>query len=415
MDLTCPKCNKPFKGRPPFCPACGASLTHNIQPVNADPLIGRIINKVYRIDTLVGEGAMGRVYQAEDIGLRKKVALKVLRANLVNDEIVVRRFEREGQAASRLNHPNSISIYGCGQEDDGLLWIAMEFIQGRDLGTIIAEESPIPPARIIHIFKQICEALDDAHSAQVIHRDLKPANVVCFDYRHTKDYVKVLDFGIAKIIDPSADYQPLTREGIVCGTPAYMSPEQIQGFELDNRTDLFSLGIILYQTMTGKLPFYAESPVEVATKIVIEKPKWPHELRPEWSYPPELEAIAMKLLEKKRENRFETAFKVKEALDVVSRILESRSDAALALPPDEIARLLHSCDLELPLDGAATVRVSQKVVEKAIAQAQAQQPVTKKPESQPVSKPEQNKNTKLLGIGIVVGIVIAILVAFLLK
>ena len=148
--------------------------------------------------------------------------------------------------------------------------MATEFIQGRDLGTIIAEDSPLPAQRVLHIMSQVCDALDEAHAANVIHRDLKPANIICFDHRRTPDFVKVLDFGIAKIMDSENEFQPLTREGIVCGTPAYMSPEQVQGLELDARSDLFSLGIILYQTLTGRLPFLGDSAVEVATKIVVD-------------------------------------------------------------------------------------------------------------------------------------------------
>ena len=221
----CPKCQKPIEGRPNFCPSCGASITVAAKGDN-DPLIGRTIANDFRIEQLVGEGAMGRVYQAQHLTLKKQVALKVLRPSLVSDATVVKRFEREAQAASRLNHPNCISIFGFGQEDGGeLLWMAMEFIKGRDLCTIIAEDAPLPTARIVHIIAQVCDALDEAHSANIIHRDLKPANIVCFNHRRTSDFVKVLDFGIAKITDPGSDYQPLTRDGIVCGTPAYMSPE----------------------------------------------------------------------------------------------------------------------------------------------------------------------------------------------
>ena len=356
----CPTCGRQVDGQPNFCPGCGSSLTFGSR-ADRDPLVGRTIGGSFKVEKLIGEGAMGRVYQADHIQLKKKVALKILRSNLVNDQTVVKRFEREAQAASRLNNPNCISIFGFGQEDDGaLLWMAMEFIQGRDLGTIIAEESPLKTDRIVHIIGQVCEALDEAHSANIIHRDLKPANVVCYDHRRTKDFVKVLDFGIAKIIDPGDDYQALTRDGIVCGTPAYMSPEQVQGFELDNRSDLFSLGIILYQTLTAKLPFYAESAVEVATKIVIEDPSKPSQQRPEWSYPPELEAIALRLLSKKKEERFANALEVKEALEECMETLKARQDASLDLNPDEVAELI--ADQGTPLDGAQTLQLSTDMI-----------------------------------------------------
>ena len=326
----CPKCGYEIDGRPNFCPSCGVSRTY-YRDTGSDPLIGRVIDGTYQVIGLVGEGAMGRVYRAEHVQLRKEVALKILRANLVSDTTVVQRFEREAQAASRLNHPNCISMFGFGKnESEALLWMAMEFVQGRDLGTIINEDSPLPTRRVVHIMAQVCDALDEAHSAGVIHRDLKPANIVCFDHRRTKDFAKVLDFGIAKITDAEHQYRPLTRDGIVCGTPAYMSPEQVQGLELDARSDLFSLGIILYQTLTGRLPFLGESAVEVATKIVIDAPLSPSQARSDWSYPAELEAIVL-LLEKSREDRFDNAHEVKTALEECLDKLKDRRDASLEI------------------------------------------------------------------------------------
>lgn len=360
----CPTCGHEIKGRPNFCPACGSSLTYN--EGETDPLVARVIGGTYTIEGLIGEGAMGRVYSAENVQLKKKVALKILRSNLVSDATVVKRFEREAQAASRLNHPNCISIFGFGKEDEGdLLWMAMEYIHGRDLGTIIANDAPLAVERIVHIMSQVCEALDEAHSAMIIHRDLKPANIVCFDHRRTRDFVKVLDFGIAKITDPGENYQPLTRDGIVCGTPAYMSPEQVQGFELDNRSDLFSLGIILYQAITGKLPFYAESAVEVATKIVIDDPEPPSVVRPEWSYPRELEAVVLKLLQKNKEDRYPNAIAVKDALEACLDTLRERRDASLDLSPAELAEIM--ADLDQPITGAATLQFSQEEVRSAMA------------------------------------------------
>ena len=367
----CSKCGHPIEGRPNFCPSCGASQTYD-RSVGDDPLIGRLIDGNYLVESLIGQGAMGRVYQAQHQSLRKTVALKILRSSLVGDQTVVKRFEREALAASRLNHPNCITIYGFGTEDNGdLLWMAMEFVQGRDLGLVIAEESPLETRRLVHIMTQVCEALDEAHSAKIVHRDLKPANIVCFEHRRISDFVKVLDFGIAKIIDPDEDYQPLTRDGIVCGTPAYMSPEQVQGFELDNRSDLFSLGIIIYQTLTGQLPFFAESAVEVATKIVIDEPVPPSKVRSDWSYPPELEAIVLKLLAKKKDERYRHAMEVKEALDDCLRRLEERRDPSLELRPDQVAELMSDADPRL--EGASTVRFDDAELQAALKNADGRQ------------------------------------------
>lgn len=362
----CPKCSHAIEGQINFCPACGTSLTFGTQ--ESDPLIGRILGGVYRIESLIGEGAMGRVYRAQQTQLRRTVAVKILRSNLVSDTTVVKRFEREALAASRLHHPSCISIYGFGQEDGGdLLWMAMELVQGRDLGTVIAEDSPISIQRVVHILGQVCDALDEAHSANIIHRDLKPANIVLFDHRNSKDVVKVLDFGIAKITDPDGDYQPLTRDGIVCGTPAYMSPEQVQGLPLDHRSDLFSLGIILYQTLTDTLPFFADSAVEVATKIVIEEPTPPSQMRTDWSYPAELEAVVLKLLSKDKTQRHANALEVKADLEHCLQALKERQDASLALAPDEIAELM--ADADLPMEGAATIQLSADMVAHAMNEA----------------------------------------------
>ena len=176
--FTCGKCNFAINGRPNFCPSCGSSLTYS-EPNDLDPLLGRVLAGTYELLSIAGEGAMGKVYQAYHRTLDKPVAVKVLRKKLVSDATVVRRFEREARAASRLDHPNCISILGFGQEhNEEILWMAMEFVQGRALSSIIAEDSPLPAQRVLNIFAQVCDALDEAHSAQIVHRDLKPANII---------------------------------------------------------------------------------------------------------------------------------------------------------------------------------------------------------------------------------------------
>jgi serine/threonine protein kinase len=193
-----------------------------------------------------------------------------------------------------------------------------------------------------------------------VHRDLKPANIICYDHRRNPDFVKVLDFGIAKVLDQDSNHTPLTREGIVCGTPAFMSPEQVQGLPLDNRSDLFSLGIILYQTLTGKLPFLAESAVEVATKIVMEKPLPPSAVRSDWTYPPEFEKIVLKLLNKNREERYAHALEVRQALEECLAELKERRDAALDFSPDELADIVGAD--HMVEGGTDTVRLDEDMV-----------------------------------------------------
>ena len=201
-----------------------------------DPVPGRVVAGNFRIDRLIGAGAMGNVYKAEQLSLSKPVAVKVLHAHLHSDEKLVTRFKREAKSASLLNHPNSISILDFGQSDDGAMFIAMEFVSGKDLHQILTREWPLPESRVIKIINQVLSALADAHGAGVIHRDLKPENIMVEQRRDQSDFVKVLDFGIAKIQDSAGEDGPaLTRAGFVCGTPEYMSPEQARGAALDHR------------------------------------------------------------------------------------------------------------------------------------------------------------------------------------
>lgn len=265
----CPKCGHQIEGRPNFCPTCGASQTYD-RAAGDDPLIGRLIDNTYLVESLIGQGAMGRVYQAQHTTLRKKVALKILRSSLVGDPTVVKRFEREALAASRLNHPNCITIYGFGSEDGGdLLWMAMEFVQGRDLGTIIAEESPLETRRVVHIMTQVCEALDEAHSANIVHRDLKPANIKV----RRDGTVKVLDFGLARVVAPpdsssATTTLALTSAGSVVGTAAYMSPEQARGEPIDKRTDIWAFGCVLYEMLSGHAAFARATPSDTIAAVL---------------------------------------------------------------------------------------------------------------------------------------------------
>jgi serine/threonine-protein kinase len=247
---------------------------------------------------------MGKVYKAHHVALDKTVVLKVLRHSLLSDERTVARFKREAKAASRLNHPNSISILDFGQVDDGALFIAMEFVPGQDLHTVLSKDGPLPEARIVRVISQVLSALSDAHRAGVIHRDLKPENIMVEQRRTDSDFVKVLDFGIAKIQDSSGDDGPaLTRTGFVCGTPEYMSPEQARGSPLDHRSDLYAVGVILYQLVTGRLPFESDSAVGFATKHLTEEPVPPSRRRPDLRISPAMERVIMRALAKNPDDR----------------------------------------------------------------------------------------------------------------
>src|SRR5262249_25694380 len=216
------------------------------------------------------------------LSLDKPVVVKVLHRSLLADPGTVARFEREARAASRLHHPNSITVIDFGGTEDGSQYIAMELVAGKDLYQLLTSHWPLPEARVARIMGQVLSALADAHAAGVIHRDLKPENIMVEERRGEGDLVKVLDFGIAKIQESAGEQgAPLTRAGFVCGTPEYMSPEQARGAELDPRSDLYTVGVILYQLTTGALPFTAASPVALATKHLTEKPVPPRERRPD--------------------------------------------------------------------------------------------------------------------------------------
>ncbi|NVJ27728.1 MULTISPECIES: serine/threonine-protein kinase [Myxococcus] len=298
--MHCPSCGADAQESSRFCPACGATL---VRAPDADDYVGLTIAQKYRVEALIGEGGMGRVFRARQISLDKVVVLKVLRHTLLSDERTVARFQREAKAASRLNHRNSISVLDFGQAEDGALYIAMEYVAGQDLHQILSREWPLGEGRVVRIVSQVLGALSDAHGAGVIHRDLKPENIMVEQRRNEPDFVKVLDFGIAKITDSTDDGPALTRAGFVCGTPEYMSPEQARGATLDHRSDLYAVGVILYQLMTGLLPFESDSAVGFATKHLTEEPPPPTRRRPDARISPAMERLILRTLSKSPDDR----------------------------------------------------------------------------------------------------------------
>ncbi|MBI2894476.1 MAG: protein kinase [Deltaproteobacteria bacterium] len=348
MMAECPHCLEVVPALEGACPRCRQDLA--AQP-GADPLIGKIVAENFEILELLGIGAMGRVFRARQISLDKVVAIKVLHRHLVGDPKLAKRFHREARAASRLNSPNSLQIIDFGQAADGTLYIAMEYLEGESLADLIERDFPFSPARIHRILAQVCDALDEAHEAGIIHRDLKPENILVTARRGEADFVKVCDFGIAKIQDTKAEDTDaqITMAGLVCGTPEYMSPEQARGDPLDGRTDVYAVGVIAYQMVTGKLPFSAETALGVITKHITEAVVPPTRSRPDLQIPGELEAVVLRAMSKNREDRQASAGDLKRELAAaLARIADPsrRHPSKDVLPVAPPARTIMSGEIE---------------------------------------------------------------------
>jgi eukaryotic-like serine/threonine-protein kinase len=292
-----------------FCANCGGLMP--VEPEKGqDAMIGQLIGGRYRIKGVLGEGGMGIVYTGEQqMGSTvRKVAIKTLHQHLSKDPSVLARFHRECGTVAQLEHPNTIKFYDFGATADGTLYIAMEFVAGRSLSDVVLD-GPISPDRVIKIMRQVCGALDEAHMQGVIHRDLKPENIVLTDRAGETDFVKVLDFGIAARTESAdaAKEAKLTQQGMVLGTPPYMSPEQFTGKALDARSDIYSLAVMAYELLTGKLPFEADTPWQWATQHMTAQPI-PFEVSAPAKHLPEgMRKAILKGLSKDRDQRPATA------------------------------------------------------------------------------------------------------------
>jgi serine/threonine protein kinase len=309
----CPNCQHDVQDGARYCSFCRSSL---ISPTSgADPYVGQTIHGGYFIEAKIGAGGMGTVYKGVQNRLDRPVAIKILRAALLSDPTLVQRFVREARAASQLHHPNVITVTDFGQLEGGTLFMVMEYVRGRDLLRLIREAYPLGERRVVHIGAQILAALAEAHELGIIHRDLKPENVMVESRRDDPDFVKVLDFGIAKIREPGDGSGALTTPGYVCGTPDYMSPEQAALAELDERSDLYSVGVVLYHMLARKVPFAGRSASDVLRMHMTEPPP-PFSLRERdvIRVSPALEELVMRALAKKPQDRFVSALEMRDAL-----------------------------------------------------------------------------------------------------
>lgn len=302
-----------------------------------DPYIGATVDGRYLVEKVLGEGGMGVVYRCRHTIIDKLVAMKVLRADLARNEEVTERFLNEARSASSIGNPHIIDISDFGRLPDGATYFIMEYLDGAPLAAVLDEHKALPPERTLKIATQLAEALSAAHDGGIIHRDLKPDNIFLLRRGTQTDFVKVLDFGIAKA---SATNSKLTQAGQVFGTPHYMSPEQAAGSPVDHRSDIYAVGVILYEMATGRLPFDAENFMAILTQHMYKAPTPPSELPGlKQTVAPELEAVILKCLSKQPEDRYDSMSALSADLGRLSngdrpeavRDMQSRADGGL--PP----------------------------------------------------------------------------------
>lgn len=335
--LWCTECRALYRARFDLCPRDGAEL----EPLTHDPLLGQVLHDRYLIEGCIGEGAMGRVYRARHTRMSKRFAIKVLFGDLAADARMRARFAQEAEAASRLDHPNVVTVVDFAGVEQGLMYLVMDFIEGENLADLLAAQAPFDRDRVIRLARDLARGLGHAHQRGLVHRDFKPENVVVVR-EGAREVPKIIDFGVA-CIEEREDPR-LTQVGCVVGTPAYMSPEQAAGLDVDHRTDLFSLGLLLYELLSGVAPFEG-SPIEIA-RLNATASIPPIAQRARVQVDPRLEEIVRKLLAKNLEERFQNADQVIEALDRLRPDSNRAPIAPLArgttpFTPPEVPRLLQ--------------------------------------------------------------------------
>ena len=299
-----------------LCPTCGTEYPLSVRFRDRDgsalrmanaqgDLLGSVIADRYHILKKLGEGGMGTVYLAEHVKMGRRAALKVMNPGMNQDPDAIARFNREAANASRLNHPNVCAIYDFGETPEGLIYLAMEFIEGESLTSLIEKNGTLAAPRAASIIHQAADALSVAHDYGIVHRDLKPDNIMISRNRDGSDLVKVVDFGIAKA--SSSDAQKVTKTGLVVGTPEYMSPEQLAGDKLDGRSDIYSLGLVAFNCLTGKLPFPSNSAQEAMIMRLTDFPKTLAEIKPDMEWPVELQNVMDKALARDADERYQKA------------------------------------------------------------------------------------------------------------
>jgi serine/threonine-protein kinase len=311
----CPVCGSQYPDDVRFCPNDGQTL-RGAAP--ATDLVGQVVADRYHVVKKLGEGGMGQVYLAEHVKMGRRSAIKVMNPSMTHDPDAVARFNREAANASRITHPNVCAIYDFGETPEGLIYLAMEFVEGEPLTDALDREGALTVPRATHLFAQVADALQAAHDLGIVHRDLKPDNIMVARGRGGADVVKVVDFGIAKAVGGDAAGQKVTKTGLVVGTPEFMSPEQLAGDAVDGRSDLYSLALVYFRMLTGKLPFEADTVQETMVKRLTDEPAKLAAARPDLAFPAGLQAVLDAALTRTPVDRYQSVAKFAEDVRAIT-------------------------------------------------------------------------------------------------
>src|SRR5580698_2127658 len=347
-SITCTGCNHAYADNALFCPNCGRP---KVREVTSDPLLGKLLGERFQVQELIGQGASGTIYRAEHITLRRRVAIKVLHTELSRDDLAVERFRREATTVAEIDNEHIVEIHDFGRTHDGRLYMAMELLEGETLDAAVEREHTLSVERAADILIQVGEALMEAHAIGYVHRDLRPRNVFLAVRRGKANFVKLLDFGLSKLVETDAQAAS-TSLGMTFGDPRYMSPEQARGDRIDRRADIYQLGCVAYEMLTGGPPFAGSRVFDILTKQVTEVPAPLPTKRP--GVPLWMEAAVTKMLAKDSENRFATTTRMVEALrrgldtgEVMEDEIARRRES---IPPPSVSRVMQKMGMTSPAE-----------------------------------------------------------------
>lgn len=359
--VVCPVCGLELPAQLKKCPQDGVALTTTIP---ADPLVGTVIGGRYEVLSVIGRGGMSVVYKARNRAVGSIVAVKTLKEDLVQDEELFARFCQEAKAVQLLTHPHVVTVHEFGVTLNGQPFIVMDYLDGQTLSDVLEQMGRIPVKRLLKIAIQVCDALGHAHVHKIIHRDIKPGNIMLIETANDTDFVKLFDFGFAKLLPRRGiAAQSLTQHGDVLGTPLYMSPEQSRGKELDSRSDIYSLGCVMYEALTGKAPIVGDNVLDTMQKHINEVPAALESARPDLYIPEALTEVIFRTLEKNKEDRYQSMNDLRRDLEVLNNALTGKASLSQSALPG-LARLK-----QLPPSRSRIESLMQVIVGLAVALA----------------------------------------------